>query len=253
MEDQVSILSTFFLTNDTINNINTNTMSSKSTKKSIASKSNDLFSKKGAATKKDALKKAATKKKQPMISSDESSSEQSSSEDEPPKKSSKKKVAEKKSKKKPVTSSDESSSDEESEDEIVVETVSKKEVAPVDDIAKLNDGLLAIAAQFAASNANQTKILEILATLFAKMEVRNAEKEIDDDLFATIDDVVTRGETIVIGNKGDDAVIHHFESVGHLRQDSGQLATKTNFSKIIDALQDDVEEEERVDNSVDLA
>ncbi len=201
---------------------------------------------KKSTTKKAAPKKTAAKKKRAVSSSDESSSEESSSEDEPPKKS-KKKVAGKKSKK--VVSSSESSSEESSEDEIVVENIPKKEIiATQSDISKLNEGLLAIAAQFAEANANQTKILELLAGLFAKMEVRDAEKEADDDLLATIDDVVARGEAIVIGNKGDDVVVHHFESIGHLRQDSGQLADKANFAKVIENLQDD-----EVDNSAGLA
>lgn len=241
MEEKILALSTFFLPHPST------TMSSKVTKKTTANKNSDLFIKKGAAAKKEVPKKTATKKKRVVSSSDESSSESESSEDEP--KKSKKNVA-KKSKKKAVSSSDESSSEDSEDDEIVVETISKKETTPADDIAKLNDGLLAIAAQFAESNANQTKILDILATFFTKMEVRNVDKEVDDDLFATIDDVIARGETIVIG-KGDDATVHHFESVNHLRQDSGQLATKTNFTKVIDILQDE-EEGETVDISVGL-
>ncbi|KAF9396169.1 hypothetical protein CPC16_004560 [Podila verticillata] len=236
-------------------------MSSKSAKKSTATKSTNLFAK--SVPKKEAPKKAAAKKH--VSSSDESS--ESSSEDEPPKKSKKpskkpvsssesssesedeppkksKKKAEKSKKKKVVSSSEESSS----EDEIVLETIPAKEpvVTPADYIVKLNDGLLAIAAQLAESNANQTKILELLAGLFTKMEVHNAEKEADDDLLATIEDVVARGETIVIGSKEEDAVVHHFGSVGHLRQDSGQLAAQTNFAKVIDNLIDDEEEEAEI-------
>lgn len=230
-EEKILALSTFFLPHPNI------TMSSKSTKKPTAGKNADLFGKKSAVAKKEAPKKTAAKKKRAVSSSDESS-EESSSEDEPPKKS-KKKVAGKKPKK-VVSSSSESSSEESSEDEIVVENIPKKEIiATQSDISKLNEGLLAIAAQFAEANANQTKILELLAGLFAKMEVRDAEKEADDDLLATIDDVVARGESIVIGNKGDDVVVHHFESIGHLREDSGQLADKANFAKVIENLQDD--------------
>jgi len=227
MEEKIAALSTFFLPHPNV------TMSSKSTKKSNPVKNADLFVKKIAAAKKETPKKTATKKKRAVTSSEESSSE-SSSEDEPPKKS-KKKVKSKK-----VVSSSESSSEDSSEDEIVVETIPKKEtISNHSDISKLNDGLLAIAAQFAEANANQTKILELLAGLFTKMEVRNAEKETDDDLLATIDDVVTRGESIVIGNNGDDVVVHHFESIGHLRQDSGRLANKSNFTKAIDNRDDD--------------
>lgn len=230
MEEKIAALSTFFLPHPNV------TMSSKSTKKSNPVKNADLFVKKIAAAKKETPKKTVTKKKRAVTSSEESSSE-SSSEDEPPKKS-KKKVKSKKV----VSSSSESSSEDSSEDEIVVETIPKKEtISNYSDISKLNDGLLAIAAQFAEANANQTKILELLAGLFTKMEVRNAEKETDDDLLATIDDVVTRGESIVIGNNGDDAVVHHFESIGHLRQDSGRLADKSNFTKAIDNLRDDDE------------
>ena len=240
MEEKIAALSTFFLPHPNV------IMSSKSTKKSNPLKNADLFVKKIAATKKETPKKTATKKKHVVTSSEESSSEESSSEDEPPKKS-KKKVKSKR----PVSSS-ESSSEESSEDEIVVETIPKKETigGHSDDISKLNEGLLAIAAQFAEANANQTKILELLAGLFTKMEVRSAEKETNDDLLATIDDVVLRGESIVIGNNGDDAVIHHFESIGHLRQDSGRLANKSNFTKVIDNLRDDDDE---VDISVGLA
>ncbi|KAG0094117.1 hypothetical protein BGZ92_007642 [Podila epicladia] len=224
-------------------------MSSKSAKKPTVGKNADLFVKKSAAAKKEAPKKTAAKKKRAVSSSDESSSEESSSEDEPPKKS-KKKVAGKKSKKVVSSSSSESSSEESSEDEIVVENIPKKEIiATQSDISKLNEGLLAIAAQFAEANANQTKILELLAGLFAKMEVRDAGKEADDDLLATIDDVVARGESIIIGNKGDDVVVHHFESVGHLREDSGQLADKANFAKVIENLQD----EEELDVSAGVA
>lgn len=227
MEEKLLALSTFFLPHASI------TMSSKSVKKSTTAKNSDLFIKKGATVKKETPKKVAAKKKH-AVSSSESS--ESSSEDEPPKKS------KKKSKKKVVSSSDESSSEDSEDDEIIVETISKKEVVtPSDDIAKLNDGLLAIAAQFAASNANQTKIIEMLANLFTKMEVRSSEKELEDDLLATMDDVVARGETILIGNKGDDVVVHHFESINHLRQDSGQLAVQANFAKAIDNLQDDEE------------
>lgn len=254
MEEKIFALSTFFLPH--------RNMSSKSAKKSTATKSTNLFAK--SVPKKEAPKKAAAKKH--VSSSDESS--ESSSEDEPPKKSKKpskkpvsssesssesedeppkksKKKAEKSKKKKVVSSSEESSSE---DDEIVLETIPAKEpvVTPADYIVKLNDGLLAIAAQLAESNANQTKILELLAGLFTKMEVHNAEKEADDDLLATIEDVVARGETIVIGSKEEDAVVHHFGSVGHLRQDSGQLAAQTNFAKVIDNLIDDEEEEAEI-------
>jgi hypothetical protein len=258
MEEKILALSTFFLPH--------RNMSSKSAKKSTVSKNTSLFTK--SVPKKEAPKKAVTKKhasssdESSGLSSDDeppkkskraekpkkhvSSSESSSeSEDEPPKKSKKKA----KSKKKKVVSSSEESSEE--DDEIVLETIPAKEsvVAPADYIVKLNDGLLAIAAQFAESNANQTKILELLAGLFAKMETHNAEKEADDDLLTTIEDAVARGETIVIGSKEEDAVVHHFGSVGHLRQDSGQLATQTNFTKVISNLQED----EEVDISVGLA
>jgi len=259
MEEKILALSTFFLPH--------RNMSSKSAKKSTVTKNTSLFTK--SVPKKEAPKKAVTKKhasssdESSGLSSDDeppkkskraekpkkhvSSSESSSeSEDEPPKKSKKKA----KSKKKKVVSSSEESSSEE-DDEIVLETIPAKEsvVAPADYIVKLNDGLLAIAAQFAESNANQTKILELLAGLFAKMETHNAEKEADDDLLTTIEDAVARGETIVIGSKEEDAVVHHFGSVGHLRQDSGQLATQTNFTKVISNLQED----EEVDISVGLA
>jgi hypothetical protein len=255
MEEKILALSTFFLPH--------RNMSSKSAKKSTVTKNTSLFTK--SVPKKEASKKAVTKKhasssdESSGLSSDDeppkkskraekpkkhvSSSESSSeSEDEPPKKSKKKA----KSKKKKVVSSSEESSEE--DDEIVLETIPAKEsvVAPADYIVKLNDGLLAIAAQFAESNANQTKILELLAGLFAKMETHNAEKEADDDLLTTIEDAVARGETIVIGSKEEDAVVHHFGSVGHLRQDSGQLATQTNFTKVISNLQED----EEVDISV---
>jgi hypothetical protein len=255
MEEKILALSTFFLPH--------RNMSSKSAKKSTVTKNTSLFTK--SVPKKEASKKAVTKKhasssdESSGLSSDDeppkkskraekpkkhvSSSESSSeSEDEPPKKSKKKA----KSKKKKVVSSSEDSSEE--DDEIVLETIPAKEsvVAPADYIVKLNDGLLAIAAQFAESNANQTKILELLAGLFAKMETHNAEKEADDDLLTTIEDAVARGETIVIGSKEEDAVVHHFGSVGHLRQDSGQLATQTNFTKVISNLQED----EEVDISV---
>jgi hypothetical protein len=259
MEEKILALSTFFLPH--------RNMSSKSAKKSTATKNTSLFTK--SVPKKEAPKKAVIKKH--TSSSDDSSSESSSedeppkkskraekpkkyvsssessseSEDEPPKKSKKSKA---KSKKKKVVSSEESSSE---DDEIALETIPAKEsvVASADYIVKLNDGLLAIAAQLAESNANQTKVLELLAGLFAKMETRDAEKEADDDLFTTIEDAVARGETIVIGSKEEDAVVHHFGSVGHLRQDSGQLATQANFAKVISNLQED----EEVDISVGLA
>lgn len=257
MEEKILALSTFFLPH--------RNMSSKSAKKSTAAKGTNLFTK--SVPKKEAPKKAVTKKH--VSSSDDSSSESSDdeppkkskkpskkpvsssessseSEDEPPKKS--KKKAEKSKKKKVVSSSEGSSSE---DDEIVLETIPTKEpvVTSADYAAKLNDGLLAIAAQLAESNANQTKILELLAGLFTKMEVHNAEKEADDDLLATIEDVVARGETIVIGSKEEDAVVHHFGSVGHLREDSGQLAAQTNFAKVIDNLLD----EEEADVSAGLA
>lgn len=254
MEEKIFALSTFFLPH--------RNMSSKSVKKSTATKGTSLFAK--GVPKKETPKKAATKK---HVSSSDDSSSESSSDDEPPKKSKKpskkpvsssesssddeppkksKKKAEKSKKKKVVSSSEESSSE---DDEIVLETIPTKEpvVTSADYVVKLNDGLLAIAAQLAESNANQTKILELLAGLFTKMEVHNAEKEADDDLLATIEDVVARGETIVIGSKEEDAVVHHFGSVGHLREDSGQLAAQTNFAKVIDNLLD----EEKAD--VDLA
>ena len=260
MEEKILALSTFFLPH--------RNMSSKSVKKSTATKNTSLFTK--SVPKKEAPKKAVTKKQASSsdesseLSSDDeppkkskraekpkkhvSSSESSSeSEDEPPKKSKKSKA---KSKKKKVVSSSEESSSE--DDEIALETIPAKEsvVAPADYIVKLNDGLLAIAAQLAESNANQTKVLELLAGLFAKMEAHNAGKEADDDLLTTIEDAVARGETIVIGSKEEDAVVHHFGSVGHLRQDSGQLATQANFAKVISNLQED---EEEVDISVGLA
>lgn len=231
VEDRTIALSTFFRTNDIITDIKDIAMSSKSTKKSTAKPTN-LYAK-PIVTKKDTPKKSAMKKKVVTSSSEEDSSsdDSSSSEDEPPKKS-KKKVA--KNKKKVVTSSEESSSEDE---EIIVEKISEHVAVP-DGLAKLGEGLVAIAEQIAVSNAANTKILDVLLEVLKKMEVREQKVGVDDDLLEVIDDVVARGEAITIGN--EDSVIHRFESVGHLRADSGKLAVQSNFTKVINVLSDEV-------------
>jgi hypothetical protein len=224
MEEKITALSTFF---------RTTAMSSKATKKSTANiKTANLFVKKG--TTKAPEKKS--KKKVVSSSESESSSEESSSEEEPPKKS-KKKVEKKKGRK--IVSSSESSS--EDEDEIVVEQVPKKEsiAVPLDGIAKLGEGLIAIATQFAESNALNARIMEKLIDVFAKMEAREQKEEAGDNLLAVVEDVVKRGGSITIGSGPGANASYHFKSVEHLRGSMGTLATQEDFSKVIDELQDD--------------
>lgn len=236
VEKKILALSTFFLSNDTIADNNAITMSSKTAKKSTT-KSVDLYAK-SAPAKKAAPKKVAAKKKVVASSSDDSSDD--SSEDEPPKKS--KKSSAKTSKKK-VASSSESSSEEDDE-EIIVEKISKHE-APTDGLVKLGEGLLAIAEQLSISNAANARLVATLTDVIARMAVHGQKNENESDLLAVIDDVVGRGETIAIGGENSD-IVHRFESIGHLRVDSGKLAAQSNFIKEINALtdHDDHEEEE---------
>ena len=236
VEEKITALSTFFLSKDISTGINAVVMSSKGAKKPTT-KSTNLYSK--PAVKKDVPKKAVSKKKHVVTSSDDSSSSSDSSEDEPPKKSKKKNVGKKKH---VVTSSDESSSSEEDDDEIVVEKILKHDV-PADGLTKLGEGLVAIAEQLAASNAANSKILDVLLEVLKKMEVRDRKNESDDDLIAAIDGVVARGEIVTIGNVTDNATVHHFGSVGHLRADSGKLAMQSHFAKLVDVLDDEHDEE----------
>lgn len=238
MEEKITALSTFF---------RTTAMSSKANKKSAATiKTADLFVKRGTTK---APEKKSKKKVVVSSSESESSSEESSSEEEAPKKSKKKveKKVEKKKGKKVVSSSESSSED---EDEIVVEQVAKKEsvAVPLDGIAKLGEGLIAIASQFAESNALNARIMEKLIDVFAKMEARE-EKEVGDDLLTVVEDVVKRGGSITIGSGMGADASYHFESVEHLRGSMGTLATQEDFSKVVDVLQD----EEVEDNMAPLA
>ncbi|KAG9063149.1 hypothetical protein KI688_004749 [Linnemannia hyalina] len=166
------------------------------------------------------------RKKRVESSSEEESSSESSSEDETPKKSRKKKKASAKKSKKDASSSEESSS---SDDEDVVEI---KEIAPSNNVVNLADELIAIANQFAVSNANQTKILDMLGNIFAKMEVRERKNEVDGDILETIDRVVDRNGTITIGTGTGQA--HRFESIDNLRVEFGKLVDQSGFSKIVD-------------------
>ena len=244
MEEKIIALSAFFHTNDTITDI----MSSRATKKSATTKPLDLFVKKGAV----ANKKVAEKKpKKKAVSSSEESEE--SSEDEPPKKS-KKKVVEKKPKKKVASSSEES--EESSEDEIVIEeTAPKKEsvAVPNDGIFKLGEGLVAIAEQLAVSNANNTKILDMLAEVLVRLEVHDHKDEVGSDLLATVDDVVKRGESIAIGTKTGMGATHYFTSVDHLKDNMGMFATQDNFTKSITSRDDEVEEDDAEEVTVGVA
>jgi hypothetical protein len=235
LDKKISALSTFFYSNNSINDINAISMSSKGAKKSTTKSVG--IQPKTTIPKKDVGKKTVTKKKHIDTSSDDSSDSDISSEDEPPKKT-KKKVVEKKPKKKPVVSSSDESSSEEDDEEIAVEKIPERD-APVDNVAKLAEGLVAIAEQLAASNANNAKILELL---LESLKVRERKDEDDGDLLAVIDDVIARGETITIGS--ENGSVHRFESVGHLRADSGKLAIQADFAKEIDALRDEHYEEE---------
>jgi hypothetical protein len=228
LDKKISALSTFFYSNNSINDINAISMSSKGAKKSTTKSVG--IQPKTTIPKKDVGKKTVTKKKHIDTSSDDSSDSDISSEDEPPKKT-KKKVVEKKPKKKPVVSSSDESSSEEDDEEIAVEKIPERD-APVDNVAKLAEGLVAIAEQLAASNANNAKILELL---LESLKVRERKDEDDGDLLA-------RGETITIGS--ENGSVHRFESVGHLRADSGKLAIQADFAKEIDALRDEHYEEE---------
>jgi hypothetical protein len=210
IEEKILALSTFFL--------DTAIMSSKVTKK-LATKSTNVLSKK-APVKKDVVKKS---KKVVSSSDDSSDSSSESSEDEPPKKIKKKDV--KKSKKKVVLSSEDSSSEDE---EIVVEAIKELPPAP-DGLLKIGEGLLAIAQQLAASNERQTKLIDLLTNVMAKLDARDHKNEVVSDLLETIDDAVVRGEVIVIGN--GESTPHHFENIGHLRKESGKLASQSNFVK----------------------
>jgi hypothetical protein len=202
-------------------------------------KTSDIFAKKG-------VNKVSPKKpKKPVTSSDDSSD---SSEEEPPRKSKKnvvKKEVPKKKSKKPITSSDESSeesSESESDDEIIVEALQKKvsDVVPDNGLAKLGEGLVAIAEQLAVSNAANTKILEVLAEVLSKMEIRDNKRDVDDDIIAVIDDVVRSGKVITIGGTADDVADFHFETFAHLRRESGKFASQSNFKKTISDNEDEL-------------
>lgn len=223
-EEKILALSTFFLVNDM----------SKSIKKAATNKMGSL-TKKPTLIKKDI---AVKKGKKPVSSSEESSeSSDSSSEDEPPKKS-KKAVVKKNKKKKPVSSSEESSSEEEEEVEVAKE-------APQDGLFRIGEGLIAIAEQLAKSDERHTSLMELLTNVMAKLDARDQAKEVTDDLLEVIDDVVGRGDTIVIGN-AESVEPYRFESVGHLRRESGRLASQSNFVKELSINEHDANVEEDI-------
>lgn len=119
-------------------------------------------------------------------------------------------------------------SESESEDDAIpLEETPKKKVAPVDVVpvvgtndmlAKLGDGLWAIASQMAVANEANAKILSLLADIVTKMEERD-ETERVIHLLKIAQEVANNGKTL-----GDDV---------------GELATFENFTK--DEEEDEVE------------